>query len=96
MNFVPARIHGDQLELPFVSVPLRSDWEHLGGTDTVFAGGNGNVVVPHPTEAQCIVTCTAQRDRPQIASVDVIVASAGVDHVGPGSSRVHDIVARAR
>ena len=26
MNFVPARIRGDQLELPFVSVPLRPEW----------------------------------------------------------------------
>ena len=39
MNFVPARIQGDQLELPFVSVPLRPEWEHLGGGDTVFIAG---------------------------------------------------------
>ncbi len=39
MNFVPARIRGDQLELPFVSVPLRSEWHRLGGDDTVFIAG---------------------------------------------------------
>ncbi len=39
MNFVPAVVRDGQLELPFVSVPLRSEWEHLGGGDTVFIAG---------------------------------------------------------
>jgi multiple sugar transport system ATP-binding protein len=39
MNFVPARISGGQLELPFVSVPLPAEWSTLGGSDTVFIAG---------------------------------------------------------
>ncbi len=39
MNVVPAVVRDGQLELPFVSVPLRSEWEHLGGGDTVFIAG---------------------------------------------------------
>ncbi|AFM17044.1 carbohydrate ABC transporter ATP-binding protein, CUT1 family [Mycolicibacterium chubuense NBB4] len=26
MNFVPARVHGDELELPFVTIPMRDEW----------------------------------------------------------------------
>ena len=39
MNFVPARISGGQLELPFVSVPVPEEWSRLGGSDTVFIAG---------------------------------------------------------
>src|SRR6478609_6848972 len=39
MNFVPARISGDRLELPFVSVPLPLEWSRLGGSDTLFIAG---------------------------------------------------------
>ena len=39
MNFVPARISGGQLELPFVSVPVPAEWSRLGGSDTVFIAG---------------------------------------------------------
>jgi len=68
MNFVPARIHGDQLELPFVSVPLRSDWEHLGGTDTVFIAG----IRPGSFEDVGLVDpATAARGATFAAEVDV-------------------------
>ncbi|MBL8127095.1 MAG: hypothetical protein U0Z70_24005 [Thermomicrobiales bacterium] len=30
-----------------------------GGTDPVFAGGNGSAAIAHPTEAACTVTCTS-------------------------------------
>jgi multiple sugar transport system ATP-binding protein len=39
MNFVPAVARDGQLDLPFVSVPLRSEWQHLSGGDTVFIAG---------------------------------------------------------
>ncbi len=68
MNFVPARIHGGQLELPFVSVPLRSDWEYLGGTDTVFIAG----VRPGSFEDASLVDPeTAARGATFAADVDV-------------------------
>ncbi len=35
MNFVPARVRGDEIELPFAKVPLRDEWRHAleGGAD---------------------------------------------------------------
>jgi multiple sugar transport system ATP-binding protein len=39
MNFVPARVAGGQLELPFVSVPVRPEWDLPGGADTPLIAG---------------------------------------------------------
>jgi len=39
MNFVPAVLRGDQLELPFVTVPLHPEWRHLAGQDRVYIAG---------------------------------------------------------
>ena len=39
MNFVPARIAGDRLELPFVSVPVRPEWDLPGGEGTPLLAG---------------------------------------------------------
>jgi multiple sugar transport system ATP-binding protein len=40
MNFVPARVRGDELELPFVTVPLRTEWR-----DSLGNGGDGGVFI---------------------------------------------------
>ncbi len=39
MNFVPARVAGGQLELPFVTVPVRTEWDLPGGTDAPLIAG---------------------------------------------------------
>ncbi|MBX7435331.1 sn-glycerol-3-phosphate ABC transporter ATP-binding protein UgpC [Mycobacterium sp. Y57] len=42
MNFVPARMRGDRLELPFASVPMRDEWRGIaqnGGEDAVYIAG---------------------------------------------------------
>jgi multiple sugar transport system ATP-binding protein len=42
MNFVPARVSGDQIELPFVTIPLRDEWRDKFGDapdDTVYIAG---------------------------------------------------------
>ena len=39
MNFVPARVHGDELELPFVTLPLREEWRSAVRDDTVYIAG---------------------------------------------------------
>ena len=42
MNFVPARISGDQIELPFATIPLRDEWRDKVGDareDTVYIAG---------------------------------------------------------
>ncbi|MBX7453427.1 sn-glycerol-3-phosphate ABC transporter ATP-binding protein UgpC [Mycolicibacterium sp. 3033] len=39
MNFVPARVRGDQLELPFVTIPLREEWRGAVTDDTLYIAG---------------------------------------------------------
>ncbi len=42
MNFVPAQVHGDEIELPFATVPLRDEWrDSLGDAKdgTVYIAG---------------------------------------------------------
>ncbi|MEW5810847.1 MAG: sn-glycerol-3-phosphate ABC transporter ATP-binding protein UgpC [Actinomycetota bacterium] len=39
MNFVPARARGDQLELPFVTIPLREEWRGAVTDGTLYIAG---------------------------------------------------------
>ena len=39
MNFVPARVRGDQLELPFVTIPLRDEWRGAVSEGTLYIAG---------------------------------------------------------
>ncbi|OKH66208.1 sn-glycerol-3-phosphate ABC transporter ATP-binding protein UgpC [Mycolicibacterium obuense] len=39
MNFVPARVRGDQLELPFVTIPLRDEWRGAVSDGTLYIAG---------------------------------------------------------
>jgi multiple sugar transport system ATP-binding protein len=39
MNFVPAVVHDGKLELPFVSIPMRREWEAAARTDKVLIAG---------------------------------------------------------
>ena len=39
MNFVPARVRGDQLELPFVTIPLRDEWRSAVTDGTLYIAG---------------------------------------------------------
>jgi multiple sugar transport system ATP-binding protein len=39
MNFVPARISGDQIELPFVTIPLRDGWRDSVEDGKVYIAG---------------------------------------------------------
>ncbi|KKF01954.1 ABC transporter ATP-binding protein [Mycolicibacterium obuense] len=39
MNFVPARVRGDQLELPFVTIPLRDEWRGAVTDGTLYIAG---------------------------------------------------------
>ncbi|MCG7597812.1 ABC transporter ATP-binding protein [Mycobacterium sp. PSTR-4-N] len=39
MNFVPARVRGDQLELPFVTIPLREQWRGAVSDGTLYIAG---------------------------------------------------------
>ncbi len=39
MNFVPAVVRDGQLELPFVTVPLRPEWQNIGGDGSVLIAG---------------------------------------------------------
>jgi multiple sugar transport system ATP-binding protein len=39
MNFIPAQVKGDNLELPFVTLPLRDEWRSAIGDQTVFIAG---------------------------------------------------------
>jgi multiple sugar transport system ATP-binding protein len=39
MNFVPAKVRGDQIELPFVNVPLRDEWRDVVEDDKVYIAG---------------------------------------------------------
>ncbi|KGI67958.1 sn-glycerol-3-phosphate ABC transporter ATP-binding protein UgpC [Mycolicibacterium rufum] len=39
MNFVPARVRGDQLELPFVTIPLREEWRSAVTDGTLYIAG---------------------------------------------------------
>ncbi|MCH9761633.1 MAG: sn-glycerol-3-phosphate ABC transporter ATP-binding protein UgpC [Actinomycetia bacterium] len=39
MNFVPARVRGDEIELPFVTIPLRDDWRSLVEDGKVYIAG---------------------------------------------------------
>jgi len=39
MNFVPASVEGDELKLPFTSVPLREQWKSSLGDATLFIAG---------------------------------------------------------
>ncbi|ANI39604.1 ABC transporter ATP-binding protein [Mycolicibacterium vaccae] len=39
MNFVPAKVRGDQIELPFVNVPLRDEWREVVEDDKVYIAG---------------------------------------------------------
>src|SRR6188768_2421710 len=39
MNFVPASVRGGQLELPFVSIPMRPEWEKVTEDGKVYIAG---------------------------------------------------------
>jgi multiple sugar transport system ATP-binding protein len=39
MNFVPARVSGDQIELPFVAIPLRDEWRGTVEDGKVYIAG---------------------------------------------------------
>jgi multiple sugar transport system ATP-binding protein len=39
MNFVPAKVRGDQIELPFANVPLRDEWREVVEDDKVYIAG---------------------------------------------------------
>ena len=39
MNFVPASVRGGQLELPFVSIPMRPEWESVTEDGKVYIAG---------------------------------------------------------
>ncbi len=39
MNFVPARVRGDQLELPFVTLPMRDEWRSAVTDGTLYIAG---------------------------------------------------------
>jgi multiple sugar transport system ATP-binding protein len=39
MNFVPASVRGGQLELPFVSIPMRPEWEKVTDEGKVYIAG---------------------------------------------------------
>src|SRR5690242_10817245 len=39
MNFVPARVRGDQLELPFMSIPLRDEWRDKVQDGKIYIAG---------------------------------------------------------
>ncbi|GAA1677306.1 putative sugar ABC transporter, ATP-binding protein SugC [Mycolicibacterium murale] len=39
MNFVPASVRGDQLELPFVTIPMRPEWKSVTDDGKVYIAG---------------------------------------------------------
>ena len=39
MNFVPARVRGDQLELPFVTLPMRDEWRSAVDDGALYIAG---------------------------------------------------------
>jgi multiple sugar transport system ATP-binding protein len=39
MNFVPATVRGDRLELPFVSIPMRPEWKEVTEPDKIYIAG---------------------------------------------------------
>ncbi|WNG89754.1 sn-glycerol-3-phosphate ABC transporter ATP-binding protein UgpC [Mycobacterium sp. ITM-2016-00317] len=39
MNFVPAKVRGDEIELPFAKVPLRDEWREVVENDKVYIAG---------------------------------------------------------
>ncbi len=39
MNFVPARVRGNELELPFVTIPLREEWRGAVSDGTLYIAG---------------------------------------------------------
>ncbi|AQA04237.1 ABC transporter [Mycobacterium sp. MS1601] len=39
MNFVPASVRGDQLELPFVTIPMRPEWKSVTEEGKVYIAG---------------------------------------------------------
>ena len=39
MNFVPARVRGNEIELPFATVPLRDEWRERGEEGEVYIAG---------------------------------------------------------
>jgi multiple sugar transport system ATP-binding protein len=39
MNFVPAQVHGDQIELPFVTIPLRDEWRGTVEDGKIYIAG---------------------------------------------------------
>ncbi len=39
MNFVPARVRGDEMELPFVAIPLRDEWRSVVEDGRVYIAG---------------------------------------------------------
>ncbi len=39
MNFVPARVRGDEIELPFVTIPLRDQWRNVVEDGKVYIAG---------------------------------------------------------
>ncbi len=39
MNFVPASVHGDHIELPFVTIPMRDEWRGVVDEGKVYIAG---------------------------------------------------------
>ncbi|PRC55597.1 ABC transporter, partial [Mycobacterium sp. ITM-2017-0098] len=39
MNFVPAQVHGNEIELPFAKVPLRDEWRGAVEDGKIYIAG---------------------------------------------------------